>query len=62
MVKKIRRKSANSNLKTRHGPTFNDIDVEALNLARHPRDLQEELFRHDDQEGLNSQLLPSVQI
>ena len=52
-VREIRRKSAKWNVKTRHGPTFDDIDVEAFNLAGHPRDLQEELLRHNDQQSLN---------
>jgi hypothetical protein len=29
-----------------------NIDVEALDLARHPGDLEEELFHHDDEESL----------
>jgi hypothetical protein len=33
-------------------PAFDNVDVEALHLARHAGDLQEELLHHDDDQGL----------
>jgi hypothetical protein len=31
---------------------FDNVDIEALHLARHARDLQEELLHHDDDQRL----------
>jgi hypothetical protein len=40
-------------LSERH--SFDNVDVESLDLAGHPRDLQEELLHHDNDQRLIKQ-------